>query len=120
MMISMVRIAAAAMFLSAMFLAASVATARAQSDAAPEMRTAAASPRVGSETHQPLPRFVSLNVDKANIRRGPGASHRIDWVFMRRGAPLEVTAEHGHWRKVRDMDDAEGWIHHAMLRTTRT
>lgn len=77
-------------------------------------------PRLGPETHQPLPRFVSLKVDRVNVRRGPGSAHRIDWVFLRRGAPLEVVAEHGHWRKVRDMDDAEGWVHHAMLRPTRT
>ncbi|MFN3613942.1 MAG: SH3 domain-containing protein, partial [Rubrimonas sp.] len=76
--------------------------------------------RLGSETNLPLPRFVSLNVEKANIRRGPGDSHRIDWVFMRRGEPLEVVAEHGFWRKVRDVDEAEGWIHHALLRSTRT
>lgn len=81
---------------------------------------AESAPRLGPETHQPLPRFVSLKVDKANVRRGPGVSHRIDWVFVRRGAPLEVVAEHGQWRKVRDMDDAEGWVHHAMLRATRT
>jgi SH3-like domain-containing protein len=81
---------------------------------------ALAQTRLGPETNLPLPRFVSLNVEKANIRRGPGASHRIDWVFLRRGAPLEVTAEHGMWRKVRDADSAEGWIHHAMLRSART
>jgi len=101
-MITPARIAIAA--LATMFLAAAAQSA----------------PRLGPETHQPLPRFVSLKVDKANVRRGPGVSHRIDWVFLRRGAPLEVVAEHGQWRKVRDMDDAEGWIHHAMLRATRT
>lgn len=75
---------------------------------------------LGLESHQPLPRFVSLNTDKANVRRGPGVTYRIDWVFLRRGAPLKVVAENGQWRKVRDMDDAEGWVHHAMLRPTRT
>jgi SH3-like domain-containing protein len=76
--------------------------------------------RVGPETRLPLPRYVSLNVEKANIRRGPGLSHRIDWVFLRRGQPLQVVAEHGHWRKVRDADDAGGWVHHTMLRGART
>lgn len=75
---------------------------------------------VGPETNLPLPRFVSLKAEKANIRRGPGLSHRIDWVFLRRGMPLEVVAEHGHWRKVRDVDDATGWVHHAMLRGSRS
>ena len=74
----------------------------------------------GPETNLPLPRFVSLKASKANIRRGPGLTHRIDWVFLRRGMPLEVVAEHGHWRKVRDVDDAGGWVHHAMLRGRRT
>ena len=75
--------------------------------------------RLGPETNLPLPRFVSLKAEKANVRRGPGLTHRIDWVFLRRGMPLEVVAEHGHWRKVRDVDDATGWIHHAMLRGGR-
>jgi SH3-like domain-containing protein len=81
---------------------------------------AAQEPRLGPETRLPLPRFVSLNVETANVRRGPGLSHRIDWVFLRRGQPLEVLAEHGHWRKVRDADDAGGWVHHTMLRGART
>ena len=89
--------------------------------ALPALSTAgAADERRGPETNLPLPRFVSLNAEKANIRRGPGTNHRIDWVFLRRGEPLQVVAEHGLWRKVRDADQAEGWIHHAMLRSART
>jgi SH3-like domain-containing protein len=76
--------------------------------------------RLGPETNLPLPRFVSLNVETANIRRGPGVAHRVDWVFKRRGLPLEVIAEHGHWRRVRDVDDAGGWVHHSLLRGART
>lgn len=75
---------------------------------------------VGPETNLPIPRFVSLKAGKANIRRGPGLTYRIDWVFLRRGMPLEIVAEHGHWRKVRDVDDAGGWVHHALLRGSRT
>ena len=36
---------------------------------------------VGPETNLPLPRFVSLKAGKANIRRGPGLTYRIDWIF---------------------------------------
>lgn len=75
---------------------------------------------LGPETNLPLPRFVSLKTDKANIRRGPGRAHRVDWVFLRRGMPLEVVAEYGHWRKVRDVDEAGGWVHFAMLRGQRS
>ncbi|TVQ57051.1 MAG: aspartyl-trna synthetase [Rhodobacteraceae bacterium] len=82
--------------------------------------TQPAETRPGPVTNLPLPRFVSLNVDRANVRRGPGLTHRIDWVFLRRDAPLEVVAEHGHWRKVRDQDNADGWVHHSLLRGRRT
>jgi SH3-like domain-containing protein len=86
----------------------------------PHGRAQAAAPRLGPETNLPLPRFVSLNVPRANVRRGPGLSHRIEWEYMLRGVPLEVVAEHGHWRKVRDADGFGGWIHHTLLRGTRT
>jgi SH3-like domain-containing protein len=82
--------------------------------------TATAETRLGPVTNLPLPRFVSLNVERANVRRGPGLTHRIDWVFLRRDAPLEVVAEHGHWRKVRDSENADGWVHHSLLRGRRT
>ncbi len=74
----------------------------------------------GPVTNLPLPRFVSLKASEANIRRGPSTTHRIDWIFKRRDMPLEITAEHGHWRRVRDRDGAGGWIHYTLLSGVRT
>lgn len=74
----------------------------------------------GSVTNLPLPRFVSMKANEGNIRRGPSLTHRIDWVFQRRDMPLEITAEHGHWRRVRDHDGAGGWIHYSLLSGIRT
>lgn len=74
----------------------------------------------GPVTNLPLPRFVSLKASEANVRRGPSLTHRVDWVFKRRGMPLEVTAEYGHWRRVRDRDGAGGWIHYALISGNRT
>jgi SH3-like domain-containing protein len=68
----------------------------------------------------PLPRFVSLKGDEGNARRGPGLSHRIDWVFSHRDMPLLVTAEFGHWRRVEDRDGQGGWIHYSLLSGLRT
>ncbi|MGH1577879.1 SH3 domain-containing protein [Planktotalea sp.] len=73
----------------------------------------------GAETNLPLPRYVSLKASEGNVRRGPSLSHRIDWVFKRRDMPLEITAEHGHWRRVRDRDGAGGWVHYSLLSGTR-
>ena len=74
----------------------------------------------GPVTNLPLPRFVSLKAGEANVRRGPSLTHRVDWVFKRRGMPLEVTAEYGHWRRVRDREGAGGWIHYALISGNRT
>lgn len=34
--------------------------------------------------------------------------------------PVEIIEEYGNWRKVRDVDGAEGWLHHGLLTGTRT
>ncbi|MCA0042700.1 SH3 domain-containing protein [Celeribacter litoreus] len=78
------------------------------------------SPARGPVTNLPLPRYVSLKASEANIRRGPSLSHRIDWVFTRPGYPLEVIAEFGHWRRVRDIDAATGWVHFSLISGVRT
>ncbi len=74
----------------------------------------------GPVTNMPLPRFVSMKAQESNVRRGPSLTHRIDWVFKRRDMPLQVTAEHGHWRRVQDRDGAGGWVHYALLSGVRT
>lgn len=81
---------------------------------APELK------KTGPVTHLPLPRYVSMKASEGNVRRGPSLTHRIDWVFKRRDMPLEITAEHGHWRRVRDRDGAGGWVHYALLSGVRT
>lgn len=74
----------------------------------------------GSVTNLPLPRFVSMKASEGNVRRGPSLSHRIDWVYKRRSMPLQITAEHGHWRRVQDRDGAGGWVHYSLLSGVRT
>lgn len=74
----------------------------------------------GSITNLPLPRYVSMKSSEGNVRRGPSLTHRIDWVFTRRDMPLQITAEHGHWRRVQDRDGAGGWVHYALLSGVRT
>lgn len=74
----------------------------------------------GPVTNLPLPRYVSLKAGEGNARRGPGTTHRVDWVFRRRDMPLMVTAEYEHWRRVQDADGAGGWMHFALLSGSRT
>jgi SH3-like domain-containing protein len=63
----------------------------------------------------PVPRFASLRSNEVNLRTGPGTRYPIDWVFTREGLPVEITAEYDIWRRVRDPEGAEGWVHKSAL-----
>jgi len=85
----------------------------------PATEVAAPAPARGPVTNLPLPRFVSTKSAEVNVRRGPSLTHRIDWVFKRRGMPVEIIGEYGHWRRVRDREGAGGWVHYSLLSGTR-
>lgn len=74
----------------------------------------------GPVTGLPLPRFVSLKSSHVRVRRGPSTRYRVDWEFTMRGLPVEIIAEYGNWRKIRDAQGAEGWVHKALLSGRRT
>jgi SH3-like domain-containing protein len=63
---------------------------------------------------------VTLKNGEGNARRGPGLTHRIDWVFTRVGMPLRITAEYEHWRRVEDAEGAGGWVHYSLLSGVRS
>ena len=113
-----------AMITMAMILTLAGAVACAQGTDAPIVAampaTTPCQPDVGCVTNLPLPRFVSLKGSTGNARRGPGLTHRIDWVFTRAGMPLKVTAEYENWRRVEDQEGAGGWVHYSLLSGVRT
>jgi SH3-like domain-containing protein len=68
----------------------------------------------------PVPRFVSLRSDEVNLRTGPGLNYPIEWVYQRRGLPVEVIDEFDTWRQIRDFEGTEGWVHQSMIDGQRT
>lgn len=85
----------------------------------PAAQTPAEPRERGSDSGLMLPRFASLASDKINVRAGPGLRYPVSWTYVRRGMPVEVVAEFDYWRKVRDADGSEGWIHRGMLSPRR-
>mgnify|MGYP003393935786 CR=1 FL=1 len=67
-----------------------------------------------------VPRFVSLRSDKVHVRIGPSQNHEIRWTFARAGIPVEIIAEFENWRRIRDSEGADGWVHQVMLSGRRT
>lgn len=74
----------------------------------------------GAAEPLPLPRFVSLKSSEVNLRTGPGTRYPIDWVYQRRGLPVEIIAEFDNWRRVRDSEGVVGWVHRALLSGRRS
>ena len=70
---------------------------------------------LGKETGLRVPRFVSMNSSKVNVRAGPGRRYPIKWVFQRKTLPVQIIAESDTWRKIRDFEGIEGWVHQRML-----
>lgn len=67
----------------------------------------------------PLPRFVSTRSNPINVRVGPGTKYDIAWNYLVSGVPVEIIQEFDTWRKIRDADGAEGWVHQSLLVGTR-
>jgi len=118
------RASRAAAILLVMTLGVATLGSRAPTSWNPTTWTPWASPALAQDTEEaqivgasgrPLPRFVSLKSNQVNLRTGPGTRYPVSWVYQRRYLPMEVTQETEDWRRVRDPDGTEGWVHRAML-----
>lgn len=67
----------------------------------------------------PVPRFVTLRADDVNLRTGPGMRYPVEWVYHRKGLPVEIVAQFEEWRQIRDSQGTEGWVEQRMVTGTR-
>lgn len=63
----------------------------------------------------PVPRFVTLKFAEVRGRIGPSTGHPVRWEYSRPGLPVEIVAETADWRRVRDPDGEESWMHRRTL-----
>ena len=63
----------------------------------------------------PLPRFATTRSTPINVRVGPGTKYGVAWVYVKAGTPVEIVQEFDTWRKIRDVDGSEGWVHQNLL-----
>lgn len=68
----------------------------------------------------PVPRFVSLKYNETRGRAGPSFGHPVAWLYQRQGLPVEIVAETPDWRRVRDPDGEEVWMHRRTLTGRRS
>ena len=64
---------------------------------------------------KPVPRFEHLKFAAVNGRAGPSQERPIVWRYERAGLPVLIVKESRNWRRVRDPDGDEVWMHARML-----
>ncbi len=78
------------------------------------------SPLSARDKNLPIPRFAAIRPDRANIRVGPGAGYPVEWVVVKSGVPVEITAEFDNWCRLNFPDGSQGWVHRNMLMGKRS
>lgn len=63
----------------------------------------------------PLPRFASMKSNNVFARTGPSMDYPIRWVYKREGLPVEIIQEYDVWRKIKDPDGQQAWVHKILL-----
>ena len=86
----------------------------------PAASAVARNKQVARTTEGDITRFASLRADDVNVRAGPGVRYPVKWKFVQRNMPVQIIAEYDTWRKIRDWEGAEGWVHRAMLSSKRS
>ena len=75
---------------------------------------------IAAPKNLPVPRFVTIKFNEVNARTGPERDCPIEWVFIKKGEPVEVVAEYGEWRKIRDINGEGGWVHSSVISGKRS
>lgn len=76
--------------------------------------------RVSDFSGLSVPRYSSLRYDKVNGRAGPSLDYPVTWSYERQGLPVVIVRESQEWRKIRDPQGDEVWVHRRMLANDRT
>lgn len=66
------------------------------------------------------PYWASLSAGQARMRSGPGRNYPAQWLYQRKGLPVQVIDVYPGWRKVRDPDGVEGWMISGLISDQRT
>lgn len=59
--------------------------------------------------------YASIKSSEVNVRKGPHTRYPIEWVYTRKGEPVEVIAQFEHWYRIKDFNGEEGWVKSVMI-----
>ena len=61
------------------------------------------------------PKYASLKKDKVYLRWNASFNAPIRYIYQKKNLPILIIDKFDVWRKVRDIDGIEGWIHISMI-----
>ncbi len=66
-----------------------------------------------------VPYWATLRASEINMRVGPSADYKIDWVYRRKGLPVKVVRVMEGWRLIEDPEGTQGWVASRLLSPER-
>lgn len=57
-----------------------------------------------------VPYWATIRASELNMRVGPSADYKIDWVYRRPGLPVKVVRVMEGWRLIEDPAGDKGWV----------
>ena len=76
--------------------------------------------RISNFSGLPVPRYSTLKNAPANGRAGPSQDYPVQWQYQVKGLPVVIIRETEDWRKIRDPQGDEVWVHRALLSGDQT
>ena len=66
------------------------------------------------------PYWGSIDEPEARLRTGPSTEYPTMWIYQRERLPVKILKRYQAWRKIEDIDGAQGWMHARLLSGTQT
>ena len=66
-----------------------------------------------------LPKFMSIKVNEANLRAGPGTNFPIELIYIKKNLVIEVIDDFENWYKIIDEEGNQGWLHKSLTGSKR-
>ena len=66
------------------------------------------------------PKYASLKKDRVYLRWNASFEAPIKFIYQKKNLPILIIDKYDVWKKVRDIDGDEGWIHKSMISNKKT
>ena len=66
------------------------------------------------------PKYASLKKNKTYLRYNASFQAPISHIYNKKGLPILIINEHDNWKKIKDSNGIEGWMHKSMISNRKT